>query len=68
MKDENFVLGLQLILKSKPKSSGDYNLRAEHDLFIVGELSWKISKEDKYTLGKLGWEYNKDVDGWSTDI
>lgn len=61
---ENIIKGLQIIEKSRPAKESPYHFRAEHDEIFVGSLDWKMPKEDKDALKKLGWSRETDVDGW----
>lgn len=60
----NIIEGLRLINKSKPENESDYHFRTEHDEVWAGSLDWPMPKEDKQMMKKLGWEADKNTDGW----
>jgi hypothetical protein len=64
MKMQDFIDGLKIIQAAKPKNESDWHGRAEHDMFWAGSLKW-IGKEDRKRLKDLGWDIDKDCDGFS---
>jgi hypothetical protein len=60
----NIIKGLQLINKSKPEGESDYHFRAEHDEVWAGSLDWPMPNEDEDQMKELGWERDKDTNGW----
>lgn len=60
----NIIEGLQLINKNKPEGQSDYHVRAEHDKVWAGSLDWPMPEEDKQIMKSLGWQSDKEANGW----
>lgn len=64
MRYRELIEGLKILAQTETNKEESFNVCAEHDCIWAGNSEVKVSPEDRATLLKLGWVFDRDVERW----